>query len=111
MKHKKLLFILFVFLINYSFLANGTINVDKSRWKDIETRSLITSSAPEIYLKEDNLCIDFPQSITVNIILYSDRGCIIYNETTPTIIINNRLLFNSGSYKEISNLLNIELNK
>lgn len=30
---------------------------------------------------------------------------------TPTIIINNRLLFNSGSYKEIERLLEIELKK
>jgi len=30
---------------------------------------------------------------------------------TPTIVINNRLLFNSGSYNEISELLNMELRK
>jgi len=30
---------------------------------------------------------------------------------TPTIVINNRLIFNSGSYNEISELLNLELQK
>jgi hypothetical protein len=30
---------------------------------------------------------------------------------TPTIVINNRLLFNSGSYNRISELLNVELKK
>jgi protein-disulfide isomerase len=35
--------------------------------------------------------------------------CGIY--ATPTIVINNRLLFNSGSYNEIAELLNVELKK
>jgi predicted DsbA family dithiol-disulfide isomerase len=30
---------------------------------------------------------------------------------TPTIVINNRLLFNSGSYNVISELLNMEIKK